>query len=173
MRREEQDKLWAEHSKEVQQDIIERYNSYDTSVSVLKALKESLEYTFGKHNLQPALTYKDVAKELFGENNEKRKGVFCCPVFSENHCDKISAINSLICVAKVLNKNKDGSDWVPDWKKVTEKKWYPYLRDEEILISFTTRESFTPVVFRTEEVAKQAVQILGEDVVRMALTTEY
>ena len=174
MTREEQDKLWAEHSKEVQQDIIERYNSYDTSVPVLKALKESLEYTYGKHNLQSTLTYENVAKELFADGK-----VYCAQNGEMIRCtsckqaEKLTAINKLLNVAKFLNKNKDGTDWVPDWGDTHELKYYPLIYDDGLQSGITEDMNHSIVYFRTKELLDKAVQILGKDVVRTALTTEY
>lgn len=187
MTREEQDKFWNEHSREVQQDIIERYSSYDTSVSVLKALKESLEYTYGKHNLQHKLTYEDVARELF---IEKKVYYFAWDedetLSSAIHCKgedwykaslnctskmqglKIKAINMLLNVAKYLN-----GDWKPDWENETEAKWYIEIMENEIDIDYTLNCNSRIVYFRTEELAKQAIQILGEETIKLALSSDY
>ena len=171
MTREEQDKRWAEHSKEVQQDIIERHNSYDTSVPVLKALKESLEYTYGSHNLQPKLTYDDVARELFEDgyyyydyvydrivtNSVKPTMPMACT--SQNQVRKLCAINQLLNIAKFLNFNDDGTDWVPDWDNMTpdEKVWSLGIDENTIHVYYIQKYDGTRpeiVYFRTESLAK-------------------
>ena len=174
MTREEQDKNWDNLSQECKEEMMAKYAEFSAKgTPESKGYCQGLANVFGKHNLQSTLTYEDVARELFGENNEKQKGTFCCPVFSENHCDKISSINSLICVAKFLNKNEDGSDWAPDWENADELKWYPIIRFNKIDADYAIKSGCSFICFRTGELIRQAVQILGEDVVRMALTTEY
>ena len=151
------------------------------------------EMLFGKENLhtQP-LTYEDVARELF-------KGVFWyidvgnddCQISSQpkihvdilyrnatlctshKQAEKLLAINKLLNVAAYLNKNEDGSPWNPDWENRDEKKWGIDLTDGEITVTHTLTYQTSIVYFRTEGLAQQAIQILGEDTVRLALTTEY
>ena len=186
MKREEQNKRWAEHSNEVQEDIIERYMSYDTSVPVLKALKESLEYTYGKHNLQPSLTYEEVASELFESGYYYYDYVYDDIIAISGECEmplactsskqvkKICAINKLLNVAKYLNKNEDGSEWVPDWENDNELKWHFCITYNDILKHcHKTNINSSFVYFKAEELLDQALQILGEDIIRTALTTIY
>lgn len=176
--REEQDKLWDELSQESRDRIKKEYGLAILN-SVENITAKTYEDLFGKHNLQVLITYKDVASYLFGCDNEKQYGSFCCPVFSEGHCDKLSAINALLCVAKFLNKNEDGSDWVPDFSDENQPKWHlyiDYIRNEKGRIMTSWRKRFFRseiVYFRTEELAELAIQILGEDCILTALTTKY
>ena len=164
MTREQQDKLWNELSEESKKNILKEYNEIINQESQLDAELDSQPYIdiFGSHNLNPKpLTYEDVAKELFGENNEKQYGTFCCSVFSEVHCDKISAINALINVAKYLNG---------DWKG----HGYVICINDRDQVDVDEQMNITGIVsFKTVQLAMQAIQILGEETIRLVLTTDY
>lgn len=177
MTKQEQDKLWAELSEESKERIRCNYNTLQIGLSSglledenfaeqVGRIKE-LECMFGEHNLKPALTYEDVAKEL-GTGDFKEFN------------NKLEAIGKLMVVAKFLNKNEDGSDWVLNWKKITEYEdeiagigMDRIYNEVRVFPVNPDRISTEPVYFRTEELAQQAVQILGKDVVMAALTTKY
>ena len=145
---------------------------------------------FPEEALQPQpLTYEDVARELFSE--DKGNAVFYLNQYGEitdsnvgladnltndptnctshKQAEKLLAINKLLNVAAFLN----GKDWKPDWENQDEKKWGIDLTEGEITVTHTRTYQTSIVYFRTEELAEQAIQILGEDTVRLALTTEY
>lgn len=195
MTREVQDKLWnelseeqkTEYSKEFQQESesydinlkhCDEENGFEYRTGYSNGVITTLEDLFGSHNLNPKpLTYADVSRELFGYDNEKQYGSFCCPLFSKAHSNKISAINALICVAKYLNK-----DWKPNWENNEEPKWSIRVElDEqgnEVIkighyLGTNGHCNNTFVYFRTKELAQQAIQILGEEVIRLALSTDY
>lgn len=86
---------------------------------------------------------------------------------SSKQCEKLIAINKLINVATYLNEG-----WKPDWTNTMENKWYIICGYEEISFARISilRESF--VYFKTEELAKQAVDMLGEDIIRLAFSTD-
>lgn len=196
MTREEQDKLWAELSEEKQKEYKEKYNSYLTSVKTEThssnyewGIKEGevkiLIDTFGEHNIQPTLTYEDVARELFedgyyyyenewegiGEADTNLTMPMAC--ISDRQVKKLCAINKLLNVAKFLNKNEDGSDWVPDWENAHEAKYYPLIDEDGLRSGFTEIVNRSLVYFRSYILFEKAVAILGEDVFKTALTTEY
>lgn len=189
MNKQEQDKLWNDLSREKQLIIKQLYKGY--SQGDLSAEK-CFETIFGEHNLKPSLTYEDVAIALYEEKTgyvfdehdlikEFNFGNCGLPLplncTTKRQAEKICAINKLLNVAKFLNKNEDGSDWVPDWKDCeyypSESKWYFLICDGEILIKRDDISCSALVYFRTRELAGQAIQILGEDVIRTALITEY
>ena len=137
----------------------------------LSSIQDRYISLFGRENLQPKpLTYEDVARELFGG---KKIMTVECHFTSYKQAEKLLAINKLMNVAAYLNKNEDGTPWKPDWENLQEKKWYPSLSDSEIKISYVMRDSSSPVYFRTEELALQAIQILGEETVRLALSSDF
>ena len=171
MARYEQNIRWGDLSKEEQKSARRIYKHLTRLLDTAKSNTQTehnimafaLEHTFGSHNLKPKLTYEDVVKELgtgtFKEFNKK-----------------LEAIGKLMAVAKYLNKNKDGSDWVPDWEKVHDDKERIYgigidpSDNNEVRVFRVNPERLTTevVYFRTEALAKQAIEILGEDVIRTA-----
>lgn len=187
MTREEQDKNWALLSEESKSEYRTEYKyrledserdpecpegGGDLTVFRSQTIVEELENMFGLHNLKPTLTYANIHNKLY-EHKCNLIQLMCTT--SIRHERKIEAINKLLEVAKYLNKNEDGSDWVPDWKSNSRDRWYIFIDVEgdvhvdEELDGLNSRI----VYFRTEELAKQAIQILGEDIIKLALTTEY
>lgn len=129
---------------------------------------------FPKEALQPKpLTYEDVSRELFG--NKKFMTVEC-HFTSYQQAKKLLAINKLLNVAKFLNKNEDGTPWKPDEANVDE-FWTLGIckyNDEIETICVGNYDFRTEIVyFRTEELGNQAVVILGKDVVRLALSSDW
>lgn len=194
MTRKEQDKLWAELSEDNKKIIRRRYNSAlvdidnNEDVSKNRGIVQSLKEIFGEHNLKPQLTYGDVIKELFKNGawqvvgreyprefvfNEDANDHYFLNCTSEEQGQKLLAINKLLNVAKFLNKNEDGSVWIPDWKNANERKYYITIHCEEIEYSSVSVINSGQVYFRSEVLAKKAVEILGENVIRTALTTVY
>lgn len=82
---------------------------------------------------------------------------------------KLAAIRKLLITARHLN-----SDWKPDWKDKQQEKWGISI-DEYGGIARTWRfgvnDSF--VYFKSESMVKRAISILGEEVVRAALNTDW
>ena len=140
---------------------------------------------FGKDNLQSKLTYEDVAKVLFigrdcyytdfggairkteADYKDYQSAGYCT---SQKQAEKLLAINKLLNVAKFLNK-----DWKPDeidgklWTIGIEKYSKTIIPVEVGAYDFRTEI----VYFRTEDLTKQAVAILGEDTMRLALTNDW
>lgn len=129
------------------------------------------------------MTYEDVAKELF----ENKLGYYlmgdCCIVncFSRvsftnnNNCTskeqagKLLAINKLLNVAKYLN-----GDWKPNWRDCTAKYYLSIMyADNSINIECATRKYSEIVHFKTWELAEQAIEILGEQTIKTALSTDW
>lgn len=175
---------WNNIPKEEKDWIIKEYNSdAGEGHSMLGKL-------FGTHNLQPKVTYEDVMKELFGKNNQSwwttNQGYISHgkldsetkAFLNDNNCtsqkqaEKLIAINELLNVAKFLNKNEDGSDWVPDWEG--DEIFYGIgvnPDDQEVIVFQVSPERIQTeiVYFRTKEIAQQAAEILGENVILTAL----
>lgn len=70
-------------------------------------------------------------------------------------------------VAKYLNGN-----WQPDWNNYKEPKYYICISESlgEYII-YCDNISF--VYFKTEELAKQAIDILGKETIKLALCTDW
>lgn len=130
------------------------------------------------------LTYEDVAKELFGNKKDihyigeygdifKTKGK---RIYDLNNCtskkqaQKLLAINKLMNVAKYLN-----GDWQPDWNNKEEFKYHIYYsnQNEELIIDRVISRQEHITHFKSEELAKQAINILGEETIKLALCTDY
>lgn len=161
MNKEQQDKIWNELSEESKEKVLARYNEakyYNDTKDI-----DCYEDLFGEHNLNlKPLTYYDIEKEV-------------CDIKGANYqkwVNKESAINKLLVVAKYLNE-----DWKPDWSDEGNEFYTLGIDPDDNSIKViqvnTWRVSTEIVYFRTEELAKQAIQILGEETIRLALTTDY
>ena len=177
------DNLIPEEEKEkVRQDyqnIIEAQRKISFTNDEISGAKYQMELLFGKEQLQPQpLTYDDVARELYTANRMLTFGFIdmsnACGVvngamiLNEKQRDKLLALNKLMNVAVYLNQN-----WKPDWSDSEEKKFFPSLINNEIRIGYVMRDNSSPVYFRTEDLANQAVKILGEKAIRTALSSDY
>lgn len=101
------------------------------------------------------LTYEDIRKELSSESRIKQS-------------EKLRAINQLMYVAKYLN---DG--WQPDWTYLHERRWYVFIGEgDKIEVNYSNYHC-GDIYFRTDKLAKQAIEILGEETIRLALCTDY
>lgn len=130
------------------------------------------------------LTYEDVANKLFSANKayyllgDKIESIsptdHSCywgadNCTSEKQAMKLAATNKLLNVAKYLNKG-----WKPNWDNYEEYKWkINIIQGISIYCnqSFSSQESI--VYFKTKELAQQAVEILGEDTIKLALSMDY
>lgn len=128
------------------------------------------------------LTYIDVADSLF--KNKKTYYIqtnstitYCETLLTGNYYDannatsekqlkRLLAINKLMNVAEYLNEG-----WKPDWKNVNCSKWFiswSYCRNQFEIDSQCVYKSVN-VYFKTPDLALQAIEILGEEEVKLAL----
>lgn len=132
------------------------------------------------------LTYESISKSLFNNklnfyitNTGKIESMSTCTSshgrdWTRNHSstkeqlESILALNKLCNVAKYLN-----GSWLP--KNCLTDKWYIYIdmsRDTiELSVINTVRDSV--VYFKAKELAQQAIDILGEEEIRKALTLNW
>lgn len=83
--------------------------------------------------------------------------------------EKLLAINKLMNVAKYLN-----GDWQPDWNDDNIKYFIELdCLDNKLNIARISSFNCSIVYFKSEELVKQAIEILGEDTIRLALCTDY
>ena len=83
--KEQQDKLWAELSDERKQELRDQYNSYsEESDGIAKGIVISYDEIFGKHNLDPDISYEEVAKALFNEPGAWQPNDYDCAEFDSN-----------------------------------------------------------------------------------------
>lgn len=133
--------------------------------------------------IKNVLTYEDVAKELFlrktGYYTDKF-GSMCSAVLydsqyldsnnctSEKQVQKLLAINKLMNVAKYLN-----GDWKPNWGDSNERKYYISMDGGNIEVSMVISSHCVEVYFKTPKLAQQAIEILGEETIKLALSTDW
>lgn len=177
---------WDKFTQEEKEKIREEYEGF-TQCAVFHKDTECADkmsaylQLFGKENLQPQpLTYEDVARELFKDSaleadfykSEYAFDTYPLNCTSQKQAEKLLAINKLLNVAKFLNK-----DWKPDFEDKDEinKVWSLGI-DEGIIRAYYVDKygAIAEIVFfRTKALTEQAVQILGEDTVRLALDSNY
>lgn len=144
--------------------------------------------TFECIKLRPIkrLTYEDVAKKLFCHNecwyiNEYANINRCCvgvteavsknPIncTSQKQAAKLLAINRMMNVAKYLN-----GDWSPNWGDNSSKYFIAYYpRTDTFGIGCPNSQNINFVYFKSEELAKRAKEIIGEDTIKLALSTDW
>lgn len=130
------------------------------------------------------LTYEDVARELFLKQcfYIRTDGQIECVdglpsacvmdltnCTSEKQAKKLLAINKLMNVAKYLN-----GDWQPDWDNVEHKYCIFYSNQHKTLeIDSYCSVQYGVICFKSKELAQQAIEILGEETIKLALCTDY
>ena len=90
-------------------------------------------------------------------------------ITSNSHMKKILAINSLILVAKYLNEG-----WVPEFNSYRQAKYYITISDNKLSIDrcYCVNKG-AGIFFRREELAQLAIEILGEETIKLALRPNY
>lgn len=139
--------------------------------------------------IKKELTYEDIAKELFKYKKTYYTDDFCniraikaindadinyydvnnC--ISEKQAQKLLAINKLMNVAKYLN-----GDWQPNWNNDKERKYYIYLKscyNYDVYIDCSCNYAYSIVHFKSEELAQQAIDILGKETIKLALCADW
>ena len=114
--------------------------------------------------------YIDANGDIFKVTNSPANYKLPNNAKSEKQLKKLIAINKLMNVAKYLN-----GDWQPDWKDTNDCKYFiapnhdagTFDIDEDVIY----QNSY--VYFQSEELAQQAIEILGEDTIKLALCTDY
>lgn len=138
--------------------------------------------TFEEIQFKPKkITYGDVAKELFYGKQTWRGNDGAIIEYYPYNCfdrtnnatskrqiEKLFAINQLLNVAKYLNK-----DWEPDWYDPMEEKYYFRIVNDCLIYDTTDTRNFCPVYFQTKELLFRARDILGEETIKLALSTDY
>ena len=132
------------------------------------------------------LTYEDICPKVLGMrfyciDTCGGVGPFCIHAEDENYeklwyhpnnaktkeqLQRLLAINKLMNVAEYLN---DG--WKPNWKDVQCSKWYIYWNycQNKFGIDLQHLEQSVNIYFKTPDLALQAIEILGEEEVKLAL----
>lgn len=187
-----QDDNWKKLSKN-EQDCI--YNEYQTLIKInnddpsnpLKSSIHLIEQTYGKHNIiSPERMYDHICHQLFlsGAYQEDNgqidfykdvNATYCLNFTTKRQCEKIIALNKILNLVKYFN-----GDWKVDWSSDTA-KWIIYLEsymDDEpkVKINYTVHDIYhlqSIFFLKSREDAEKIVEILGEDTIKLALTTDY
>lgn len=132
--------------------------------------------------IKKKITYKDICRELFLDKPSFR--FIDSGVVKYSHCtssavihhntistsnkqlEQLLALNKLMNVAKYLN-----GDWEPNWYSSGETKWGISFNcsQKKIDISAWGTLKYGNVHFKSEELALQAIDILGEKEIKKAL----
>lgn len=137
--------------------------------------------------IKKVLTYEDVAEELFKDKKgyyTNKFGTILPDVLydsqylyinnctSEKQVQKLLAINKLMNVARYLN-----GDWQPNWGNNDghEYKYYLFIDypGNKIEIAYIVSCCSDGIYFKSEELAQQAIGILGEETIKLALSTDW
>ena len=147
--------------------------------------KENSTFDGIKFNpIKKVVNYEDVAKELFKDNpfyyrfgtlGEIQKvpnlsnGAEIYHCMYEKQAKKLLSINKLMNVAKYLN-----GEWCPNWRDGNERKWTLGIGiQNKIGVNFWCDYVASFVYFKSKEAAKQAIEILGEETIKLALSTDW
>lgn len=133
--------------------------------------------------VKKVLTYEDVAEKLFncrsvyyiGDSGELNCTICSSDWIVDNNVstteaqlESILALNKLCNVAKYLNEG-----WLPNWSNGSVNKYTLSIYRNKVAIEDWSTLNTSSVYFKTEELAQQAIDILGEDEVRKALTLNH
>lgn len=135
--------------------------------------------------IEKKLTYRDIAKELFKDKETYYTDAFCniksidgadTSYYDANNCTsekqlkKLLAINQLMNVVKYLNKN-----WQPNWNNYEESKYYFRWNpaSNELQVGEASAVYSDIVYFKSEKLAQQAIDILGEETIKLVLCTDW
>lgn len=89
---------------------------------------------------------------------------------SPRQLEKLLAINKLVNVAKYLNDR-----WEPDWNNINQSKYciqFSRLTDK-IHIRSTIWIQSSEIYFKSKELAQKAIEILGEDTIKLILSKSW
>lgn len=141
--------------------------------------KENSTFECIKFKKKKGLTYLNIHKALFGDGNyyyisiggniargeNSSVGEFSHLAKHSSQLERILAINKLMNVAEYLN-----GGWKPDWEDNTDKwylLWQGYRKEFDTI--GLSHVQYPGPVFRTQDLALQAIEILGEEEVKLAL----
>ena len=128
--------------------------------------------------VEERLTYEKIADKLFKNKDHYyieedgtivETSIGCqCPnnAPTSRQLEKLLALNKLMNVAYYLN---DG--WEPDWNNSAERKYFIYYISTHKIFKIDSNISinYGIVYFKSRELAEQAIKILGEETVKLAL----
>lgn len=106
-------------------------------------------------------------KELYKEAKEYVLDPNICT--SKKQAEKLIAINKLMNVAKYLN-----GDWCPNWNEGNPKYFISIDHYKNIIaVDCNIDYAYNTIYFKSKELAQQAIEILGEETIKTALSTDW
>ena len=149
--------LSQESAKELEDKFGNKKITYDNIVKDIRSNISSFIDVFGN------VVYKDssISPNISNSN---------CNMKSNKSVEKVIAIIKLINVATYLN---DG--WKPDWDNLNSYKYSIYITTtttNKVDILPFSHINISIIAFKTRKLAQQAIDILGEATIRMALETD-
>lgn len=110
------------------------------------------------------ITYDDICKKLFLDMIAYKKSVKCTTPAQVKRCD---AFNKLQNIAKYLN-----NDWIPDFSDL-EKKWAIVKEREIFTIKYNQYTNDGSVCFKSEDLANEAIRLMGEESLNDLFSTDW
>lgn len=137
---------------------------------VFKPKRESYEDVCRKLFYKKKVYYPDEYGDVISSELDEIRYKDLNNCTSENQSKKLLAINQLMNVAKYLNE-----DWKPDWNNDNERKFTIYINKNNTKICIDCKYIYNQciVYFKTEELAQKAINILGEEIIKLALSTDW
>lgn len=110
------------------------------------------------------ITYDDICKKLFLDMIAYKKSVKCTTPAQGKRCD---AFNKLLNIAKYLNKG-----WKPKFGCDNEN--WAIVKDEEGLVPrYNMRTNDGSVYFKSQELTKEAIRLMGEESLNDLFSTDW
>jgi hypothetical protein len=142
--------------------------------------KENSTFECIKFKKKSALSYRQMLTKLaergdtylyideFGDARPSNQWAYLdilFTIFDERQAKQLFALNKLMNAAAFLNEK------TLDWNDVSQKKWCIYYNhtNGDLGLIWHISHQYSNVHFDSEEHAKQAIEILGEDTIKTAL----
>lgn len=133
----------------------------------------------GDKNGDP-VTYDDICKKLFFKKttywncgNNIEDGIMDCSYNDIDNCTSVAQAKRLVAFNKLQNIAKYLNDgWKPNFNG-NQKNWNIIKDDDTFVVMFTTSANKACVYFKSEELAKEAIRIMGEDSLNDLFSTDW
>lgn len=110
------------------------------------------------------ITYDDICKKLFSDMIAYKKSVKCTTL---EQAKRLDAYNKLINIAKFLN-----GDWKPDFYGDHE-NWNICKDGDTFITMYTETLDKGSVYFKNEELANEAIRLMGEESLNDLFSTDW
>lgn len=110
------------------------------------------------------ITYDDICKKLFSDMIAYKKSVKCTTL---EQTKRLDAYNKLINIAKFLN-----GDWKPDFYG-DHKNWNICKDGDTFITIYTKTLNKGSVYFKNEELANEAIRLMGEESLNDLFSTDW